>query len=165
LIFSWQSERAARLRHWCEQIDARAKEGVPAWQTIRRITRRKRFYRCDPGRRVRISARTLDRVYRAWRASGRSDAAFRLGYVTSQFRFTARHWQRVAKAAADPELLSLAAIWRAAFKGASRPSEDTFCRHLTAATRAQLRVLFNQRRNQRRAAQRVTRLLIQEGQS
>lgn len=79
---AWQIEYATRLHSICTAIAARQAKGGKLSRGLRVFARRwnGKPYRCDPSRRFRLSAKSLERAYGKWRNGGGVPSAIRLNY-------------------------------------------------------------------------------------
>lgn len=82
----WQVERARILQKACQRIKGRTDRGQELLRNVRIVARSLdgRAFKTDPARRLKLTAKTLLRLFYAWRANGGTAAVFR-------FRYTCRH--------------------------------------------------------------------------
>src|SRR5215469_6686947 len=82
----WQTERAQILQKACERIKARMARGQGVLHTVRIVAQslNGQPFKCDPARRLRLTPKTLLRLFYWWRSSAENSAVFRL-------HFTCRH--------------------------------------------------------------------------
>lgn len=112
-IHAWQNERGRILHRACQSIRAATQRGAGVGRAIRRVASRynRRQYKCDPSRRIKLSAVTLRRAWDMWQRNGESPDAFRLRY-TARPSITAARLVSFVKFCADRRFRSLhAACW------------------------------------------------------
>jgi hypothetical protein len=97
-ISDWKKERAAKLQNSCERLRVAVAAGKPVGKTVHRVARslNGRPYRCDPSRRLKLSAVTMRRVWDVWRRGGEVPAAFKLNFYRHPSALTAPVLERFA---------------------------------------------------------------------
>lgn len=78
----WQAERALKLHRACLSVQVAVRRGENVGRAIYRVSRRLngRPFKCDPSRCVALSAKTMRRIWDAWRHGGEVPAAFKLNW-------------------------------------------------------------------------------------
>lgn len=79
---SWQIERVKLAHRICTRIAGRVARGHSIGKSFTYFAWywRDRFYRTDPGRRVRLSRPTIIRLYYQWQKNGQTPDSLRLCY-------------------------------------------------------------------------------------
>ncbi len=142
---AWEIEREARLQELCSGIAKAKEKGTPIDKSCRRIAQQwnGKPFKADPSRSLKLSMRSMMRLYSQWRRGGEHPSAFRLNYTPPHAirRDLALAFLRVARlsntGAAAVRLLAL----RRKRRGARKPLPDrsTFLRLLPPGYFAQLR--------------------------
>ncbi len=111
---AWQIERAAILHRACQGIRAAVSSGKGIQRKICQVSRRLngRPFKCDPSRRLCLSAQTMRRVWDAWRRGGEVPAARRLQYRVRRPRLSASLLIRFADFCSRVQQPSLKAAWQ-----------------------------------------------------
>ncbi|HRT57632.1 MAG TPA: hypothetical protein P5038_13480 [Candidatus Paceibacterota bacterium] len=104
----WIAERARLLHRVCGLVDRDCAAGLKTAQVFRRRARlvRGRKYRCDPGRRVQLTADRLRNVYYQWRHAGRRIEFFQQAYARLFLPVPAAAVRQFVEACAMPDVLS-----------------------------------------------------------
>ncbi len=110
----WQIERAAILHRACQGIRAAVSSGKGIQRKICQVSRRLngRPFKCDPSRRLFLSATTMRRVWDAWRRGGEVPAARRLQYRVRRPRISAALLIRFANFCSGVPLPSVKDAWQ-----------------------------------------------------
>ncbi len=113
-ISGWQTERSKKLQRHCLRIKSAVANGKPTQQTIRRVARSLNgsAYRCEPSRRLALSAKTLRRAWDKWKLGGEVPAAFKLNFNPHRRFIPAPVLVRFAEFCASHRQRSLSAAWR-----------------------------------------------------
>jgi len=92
----WQTERAARLRRFCQAVERRRAAGVSVRKAIKSFAWywKNRSYRTAPRIKARYSRSTLVMLYYRWCRNGRSPDCFNLQYVSRLAPVTPEQMQR-----------------------------------------------------------------------
>jgi hypothetical protein len=113
-ISAWQTERQAKLQRACNRIRRAQAAGKPIGKTIRRVSHslNGRPFRCDPARRLMLSAATLRRLWDNWRRGGEVPAAFKLNFYRQPSALTAPVLVRFTDFISAGYHRSLSAAWQ-----------------------------------------------------
>jgi hypothetical protein len=111
---SWQRERAAILQRACRSLKWRHEHGETLRSAGRIVAARyhEMVFKCDPARKLQLSASTLRRIFRVWTRNGELPHAFRLNFITRQSVFTSPILTRFIQFIVDRPQPSLAVAWR-----------------------------------------------------
>lgn len=114
---AWQTERAKLLQR---EFQRDAAAGKPIGRALRKMARRLhgRAYRCEPSRRMKLSAVTLRRLWDAWRRGGEVPAVFAIKPSYRPSALTASVALHFAAFCARETHKSMRAAW---LKFAARP--------------------------------------------
>jgi hypothetical protein len=115
LTSDWQAERAAKLHRACLSVQAAVQRGEKLGRSLYRVSRRLNGqpYKCDPSRRVALSAITMRRIWDVWRRGGEVPAALRLNYSFANRIVYAPLLIRFVNFCADRDLKNFKAAWAA----------------------------------------------------
>jgi len=157
---AWQLERIQRLSRICRCLD----RGQAAGKRLCRMVRlhawrwRGRHYKANPSQAIRFKANTILRIYRAWRAGGRTPAALALHYWRGNRKVSPGRVVELAKLCLLPETKSFSAAYRKL--KAPGATESAYRYAMPARLRAALAALLAHRRHEQvleRAARRILR--------
>lgn len=111
---AWQCERASILQRACQSLKRRHARGETLRQAGKIVAARYHgiTFKCDPARKLQLSASTLRRIFRAWTRNGELPHAFRLNFITRQSVFTAPILRRFIQFIIGRPQPSLAVAWR-----------------------------------------------------
>ena len=114
-ISGWQAERINKLQRVLLRIKTAVDAGKPIEKTIRRVALSLDGlpFRCDSSRYLKLSPKTLRRVWDAWRRGGEVPSAIRLKFKTPRRIVTAAPVERFINFALDREFGSFAEARRA----------------------------------------------------
>jgi len=155
----WQRERLRRLHRNFLSVERRLESGQKLGRAIGWFAwwykNERRFYRCDPDRRIHFAAKTLIMLLYRWRDGGRQPGALAL-HFRGPSKIGAIHVHRFAKGCLKPGATSLATAYG---QGKRQVATVSAFRHaLPIAVRKPLLALFDARRRVKwleRRAQRV----------
>lgn len=82
------TKRVSLLRSACETTDIRLAQQEPIMATSKAVARQYRGRSLGTGRRLRLSPKSLYRLYHEWLRAGRNDKAFQLRYRAGKPRQT-----------------------------------------------------------------------------
>ncbi|HEV2456195.1 MAG TPA: hypothetical protein VGY98_18165, partial [Verrucomicrobiae bacterium] len=111
---AWQRERAVILQRACRSLKQRHAHGETLRQAGKVVAGRYHgmAFKCDPDRKLQLSASTLRRIFRVWTRNGELPHAFRLNFITRQSVFTSPILRRFIQFIIDRPQPSLAVAWR-----------------------------------------------------
>lgn len=114
-IQGWHGERAALLDRACRSVQKRTSRGEKIFKVIRRVARKYngRRFKSDPSRRLKLSEKTLWRVFAVWKRGGELPAAFRLNYQPRRSVLTAPILIRFINLASNQKFSSMKSAWEA----------------------------------------------------
>lgn len=110
----WQREREQLLKRVCLSVQKRIENGMGFLRAVQAAAKlfQGRQFKSDPSRKLRLSKKTLIRIFYAW-DGGMMPAAFRLKYVYGrQSVFTSQMLTRFIQFIIDRPQPSLAVAWR-----------------------------------------------------
>jgi hypothetical protein len=89
LLPPWQQERKELLQKACQRVSWQIQSGTGFTHAVREIAKcyHRRRFKTDPSRRLKLSEKTLIRLFYAWRDGGRKPGVFRLKYLYRQSLF------------------------------------------------------------------------------
>jgi hypothetical protein len=164
---AWQREREAILQRLCIWIESKVSQGKKVRPLARQAARRwhGKAFRCDPSRKLTLSANRLVAIYYKWQRSGRNPRALALEYAPANRRpVTSKEQGRFLKQASAPGIFTFAAAWKSMERTAPAPfTLNHLCQSLPKSVRRELRRLFHARRNQRGIETRFGRYLAKGG--
>jgi hypothetical protein len=107
-ISPWQQERNHRFHKICQNIAARIARGQSLHQAVTYYAwyYRGKFYHSEPARPIRLSHKTLIRIFGEWRAAGQSPEAFALGYRSGREKLSPAKLLRFVQASLAPGVRS-----------------------------------------------------------
>jgi hypothetical protein len=153
----WRGEWLRRAVRWCESIESARARGVSVAKMSRRIAGywRNRHYHCDPRRPVLCSARSIRRIYFAWRKGGRTTAAIEPKPANNsrcvEFTLSTGERMRVRHLLLDGRTVSFSQIFTSLFPRQAPICLTQFYRKIPAAVRARARKIFRSRQALARA--------------
>jgi hypothetical protein len=160
-------EREAILQRLCIWIETKVSQGKKVRPLARLAARRwnGKAFRCDPSRKLTLSANRLVALYYKWQQAGRTSQALARGYAPANRRpVTSKEQGRFLKHASAPGTLTFAAAWQSMQRTLAVPfTLNHLCQSLPSPVRRELRRLFHARRNQRGIETRFGRYLAKGG--
>ena len=110
----WEAERAQKLQYEFAKTRRAIAAGKPVGKSLRGLARRLngRPCRCDPERRIKLSAATVRRLWDDWRRGGEVPAAFKLNFYRHPTALTAHVLVRFADYISASQHRSMRAAWQ-----------------------------------------------------
>ncbi len=145
LLFpAWQRERARRIHCICRCVERRIERGKSMRQAVHWFACywKGRTYRS--GHQVRLSAKTIVRLFYRWQKGGRTPSAVALRYWKDNRKLPLSQVLELARACIAPGVRSFRAAWRQMQNPAATP--DAFWHAFPIQVRAQLVALCAARR-------------------
>jgi hypothetical protein len=147
----WQAERTRRVLRILRCIKARVERGQSLKRAVTYFAwyHRGAVYKCDPSRRLRLSRKTIVRLYCAWQNSGYSAAVLAYKYRSTRSQLTKAKLKAFVRACLEPRTMTYAAAF--GLLGDTSVTISCYQKGLPGHVKASLRPLFKLRRQTERA--------------